>query len=272
LLYSRKRTQFDFPFLHTCTIYDCNTKMGKLDGKVALITGGSDGIGLSIAELFVAEGAHVFITGRRQSALDEAIKKINMNNKLTAIQADVSNMADISKVYEQIKQEKGHLDILVANAALAVFVPLGSITEQHFDETFNTSVKGVLFNVQAALPIFTDGGSIIILGSVAGCKGTPAFSVYSATKAALRSFARSWSVDLNNRKIRVNTLSPGPINTAAHREQTEEIKNFIKSKPLMNRIGEPEEVAKAALFLASHEDSSYITGIELFVDGGTAQI
>ncbi|CAF3874531.1 unnamed protein product [Adineta steineri] len=246
--------------------------MGKLDGKVALIIGGSDGIGFSIAKLFVAEGAHVFITGRRQSALDEAIKKININKKLTAMQADCSNMADISKIYEQIKQDKGHLDILVANAALAEFVPLGSITEQHFDETFNTNVKGVLFNVQAALPIFTDGGSIIILGSVAGCKAAPAFSVYSATKAALRSFARSWCVDLKDRKIRVNTLSPGPVNTPAIRGQTEEIKNFVKSKPVMGRIGEPEEVAKAALFLASNEDSSYITGIELFVDGGTAQI
>ncbi|CAF1379161.1 unnamed protein product [Adineta ricciae] len=246
--------------------------MGKLDGKVALVIGGSDGIGFAIAELFVAEGAFVFITGRRQSMLDEALKKVNSDKKLTAIQADCSNMADLNKVYTQIKQEKGHLDILVANAAVAKFAALESVTEQHFDETFNTNVKGVLFNVQAALPIFTDGGAIIILGSVAGCKAVPAFSVYSATKAALRSFARSWSVDLKSRKIRVNTLSPGPINTADFTQQPEDIQSLIRSKPLMNRIGEPEEVARAALFLASNEDSSYITGIELFVDGGTAQI
>jgi len=252
--------------------------MGKLDGKIALVTGGSTGIGFATAQQFIAEGAaHVFITGRRQEALDEAVKKLGGKN-VTAVQGDTSNLADIDKLYDVIKKQKGHLDILFANAGVAEFAPLGSITEKHFDDTFNINVKGVLFTIQKALPIFKDGGSIILNASIVSVKGIPAFSVYSATKAAIRSFARTWTVDLKERKIRVNALSPGAIDTPGLRNSLgtneEESKLFLDtlaaSAP-MNRIGTPDEIAKAAVFLAS-DDSSYITGIELFVDGGTAQI
>jgi NAD(P)-dependent dehydrogenase (short-subunit alcohol dehydrogenase family) len=251
--------------------------MGKLDGKIALITGGSTGIGFSTAQLFIAEGAaHVFITGRRQEVLDEAVKKLGGKN-VTAVQGDTSNMADLDKLYSVIKKEKGHLDILFANAGGGDFAPLGSITEKHFDDTFNSNAKGVLFTVQKALPIFKDGGSIILNASITSVKGNPGLSVYSATKAAVRSFARCWTVDLKERKIRVNTLSPGPIDTPGIRglgKNEEENKLFIAGMIAgtpMNRLGTPDEIAKAAVFLAS-DDSSYITGIELFVDGGTAQI
>jgi NAD(P)-dependent dehydrogenase (short-subunit alcohol dehydrogenase family) len=251
--------------------------MGKLDGKIALVTGGSTGIGFATAQQFIAEGAaHVFITGRRQEALDEAVKKLGGKN-VTAVQGDTSNLADIDKLYDVIKKQKGHLDIIFANAGGGEFAPLGSITEKHFDDTFNINVKGVLFTIQKALPIFKDGGSIILNASIVSVKGTPAFSVYSATKAAIRSFARTWTVDLKERKIRVNALSPGAIDTPGLRglgTNEEESKLFLDtlaaSAP-MNRIGTPDEIAKAAVFLAS-DDSSYITGIELFVDGGTAQI
>ncbi|CAF0807649.1 unnamed protein product [Didymodactylos carnosus] len=251
--------------------------MGKLDGKIALITGGSEGIGLATAEQFIAEGVeHVFITGRRQEALDEAVKKINSKN-VSAVQADASNLADLDKLYDIIKKQKGRLDILFANAGITHTGSLGSITDKDFDAVFNVNVKGVLFTVQKALPIFVDGGSIILTGSVASCKGNPAMSVYSATKAAVRSFARCWTVDLKERKIRVNTLSPGPIDTPLLRgvgNNEEENKKFIerlKSSTAMDRVGTPDEVAKAVVFLAS-DDSSYVTGIELFVDGGRAQI
>jgi NAD(P)-dependent dehydrogenase (short-subunit alcohol dehydrogenase family) len=243
--------------------------MGKLDGKIALVTGGSEGIGLAIATLFITEGAHVFITGRRKDALEQAVKQIPNGNMISAIQADSSRMEDIDKVYKQIEREKGRLDILVANAAFSEFLPMGSITEQHFDQSFNTNVKGILFSVQSALPIFSNGGTIILIGSVASVKTAPGLSVYSATKAALQAFARCWSLDLKDRQIRVNIISPGPINTAKHQACSEEIMTFVKSKLVIDRLGESEEVAKSALFLASSVDSGYITGIELFVDGGT---
>jgi len=241
--------------------------MGKLDGKIALVTGGSTGIGFATAQQFIAEGAaHVFITGRRQEALDEAVKKLGGKN-VTAVQGDTSNLADIDKLYDVIKKQKGHLDIIFANAGGGEFAPLGSITEKHFDDTFNINVKGVLFTIQKALPIFKDGGSIILNASIVSVKGIPAFSVYSATKAAIRSFARTWTVDLKERKIRVNALSPGAIDTPGLRNSLGT--NEEESKLFLDTL--PDEIAKAAVFLAS-DDSSYITGIELFVDGGTAQI
>jgi NAD(P)-dependent dehydrogenase (short-subunit alcohol dehydrogenase family) len=250
--------------------------MGKLDGKVALITGGSEGIGLATAQEFVAEGAYVFITGRRKEALDAAIKQIG-NKNVTAIQGDSSKLDDIDNVINVIKKEKGKLNILFANAGVFGLQPLESITEKSFDDQFNTNVKGVLFTVQKALPIFVDGGSIIINGSNASIKGGPKSSIYFATKAAVRSFARCWTVDLKDRKIRVNCLSPGPTDTPMARnigdtkESSEQFLNSLIATSPMGRIGEPSEIAKAALFLAS-DDSSYITGIELFVDGGLSQI
>ena len=251
--------------------------MGKLDGKIALVVGGSDGIGLATAQLFIAEGAeHVFITGRRQEALDAAIKTIASKNA-TAVQGDSSNMADLDRLYSVIKKERGRLDVLFANAGISDFAHLSSVTEESFDKIFNVNVKGVLFSVQKALPIFTDGGSIVINGSATSIKGSPNYSVYSATKAAVRSFARCWTVDLKERRIRVNVVSPGPIDTPALRSSSnagEEVNAFIThttaASPL-GRLGTPEEVAKSVVFLASN-DSSYITGIELFVDGGLAQI
>ena len=247
--------------------------MGKLDGKIALITGASEGIGLATARKFLDEGVeHVFITGRRQEVLDEAVKQLN-NNNVTSIQADSSNLADLDKVYSIIKEQKGRLDVLFVSAGVPGTVPLGSITEEHFDNIFNLNVKGVLFTVQKALPIFSDGGSIIINGSIVSSKGLPGHSVYSASKAAVRSFARSWTVDLKERRIRVNVVSPGPISTsmakAAVKVNPDAIK-IIDAIP-MKRIGQSEEVATAVVFLAS-SDSSYITGIELCVDGGLAQI
>ncbi|CAF1199444.1 unnamed protein product [Rotaria sordida] len=251
--------------------------MGKLDRKIALITGASEGIGLAIAEQFIAEGAeYVFITGRRQETLDEAVKKIGSTN-VTAVQGDISNMADLDNLYNIIKKEKGRLDIVVTNAGVSPIAPLGSITEKQFDDTFNTNVKGVLFTVQKALPILIDGGSIILIGSVSSVKGHPTAGIYSASKAAIRSFARCWMFDLEERKIRVNTLSPGSIETTMFRNvaNSEVVKatfitDIIATVPL-NRLGTPDETAKAAVFLAS-DDSSYITGIELFVDGGRGQI
>ncbi|CAF3838767.1 unnamed protein product [Rotaria sordida] len=251
--------------------------MGKLEGKIALITGGSDGIGLATAQRFVAEGAeHIFITGRRQTALDEAIKKINSKN-VTAVQGNVSNMTDLDRLYSLIQKEKGRLDILFANAAIFETAPIHLVTEKHFDDTFNINVKGILFTVQKALPIFTDGGSIILNASVGSIKAYPNESVYSASKAAVRSFARCWTVDLKERHIRVNAVSPGAIDTLALRNAgntEEEQKAYLDAcaaATTMNRLGTPDEIAKAVVFLAS-DDSSYITGIELFVDGGMGQI
>jgi NAD(P)-dependent dehydrogenase (short-subunit alcohol dehydrogenase family) len=242
--------------------------MGRLQGKVAVITGGSTGIGLAAAKLFVREGAYVFITGRRQKELDAAVKEIGSN--VTGIQGDVANLADLDRLYEAIKA-KGKLDIVFANAGIAEFAPLGKITEEHFDRLFNINVKGTLFTVQKALPLMNDGGSIIINGSVASVKGTPAFGVYGATKAALRSFARTWTLDLKDRRIRSNVISPGPTDTPAIDGQPADAIARIVSTIPMGRMGEPDEIAKAALFLAS-DDSSFVTGIELFVDGGRGQV
>ena len=248
---------------------------GKLEGKVAVITGGSSGIGLATAQRFVSEGAYVFITGRRQSELDAAMKKIGKN--VTAVQGDVSNLADLDRLYAKVKEQKGRIDIVFANAGMGELAPLGAISEAHFDKTFGVNVKGTLFTVQKALPLLQDGGSIILTSSIAGSKGLEAFSVYGASKAALRSFARSWTVDLKSRKIRVNAISPGPINTpildglAQSAEERKQLKAGLAAGVPMGRMGEPDEIAKAAVFLAS-DDSSFVTGIELFVDGGTAQI
>jgi len=224
---------------------------------------------------FVQEGAHVFITGRRQNELDKAVKQIGKN--VTGVQGDVSNLADLDRLYTAVKEQKGHIDILFANAGVGQRAPLGTITEAQFDEIFDINVKGLLFTVQKALPLFHDGGSIILNASIGASKGVGATSVYSATKAAIRSFARTWTVDLKHRKIRINAVSPGPIDTPAFNSlaQTEEeirqIKvNLVAAVP-MGRMGSPDEIAKAVSFLAS-DDSSYITGIELFVDGGMAQI
>jgi NAD(P)-dependent dehydrogenase (short-subunit alcohol dehydrogenase family) len=247
----------------------------KLAGKVAVVTGGNSGIGLATAQRFVAEGAYVFITGRRQSELDAAVKQIGKN--VTGVQGDVSNLADLDRLYATVKRQKGHIDILFANAGGGEFAPLGQITEAHFDKTFSVNVKGLVFTVQKALSLMPDGGSIILNASIASLKGMPAFSVYSATKAAVRSFARSWTVDLKDRKIRVNALSPGPIETPAMNglvqtgEQLKEFKSGLIAAVPLGRLGDPDEIAKAAVFLAS-DDSSYVTGIELFVDGGMAQI
>jgi NAD(P)-dependent dehydrogenase (short-subunit alcohol dehydrogenase family) len=255
----------------------------RLEGKIAVITGGSSGIGLATAQRFVEEGAFVFITGRRQSEVDAAVKQIGKNNNynnVTGVQGDVSNLADLDRLYATVKEQKSHIDILFANAGVGEFAPLGEISEAHFDKTFSINVKGLLFSVQKALPLFQEdggGGSIILNASIAASKGFETSTVYSATKAAIRSFARTWTVELKHRKIRVNAISPGPIDTPIFssviqsEEQIEQIKtNLVASVP-MGRMGSSDEVAKAVLFLAS-DDSSYVTGIELFVDGGMAQI
>jgi NAD(P)-dependent dehydrogenase (short-subunit alcohol dehydrogenase family) len=242
--------------------------MGKLQGKLAIITGGTTGIGLASAKLFVEEGAYVFITGRRQKELDEAVKAIGSN--VTGVQGDVAKLADLDRLYETVGK-KGHLDIVFANAGFGEFAPLGEITEQHFDSLFNTNVKGALFTVQKSLPLLNDGGSIILTGSVAGSKGTPAFATYGATKAAIRNFVRAWTVELKDRRIRSNVLSPGPTETPAIGQQPADAMARLLSTIPMGRMGKADEIAKAALFLAS-DDSSFVTGIELFVDGGRAQI
>ena len=249
--------------------------MSKLEGKVAVITGGNSGIGLATAQQFVSDGAYVFITGRRQSELDSAATQIGKNN-VTAVQGDVSNLADLDRLYAKVKEQKGQINILFANAGTVGAAPLGEISEEHFDKTFGINVKGLLFTVQKALPLFQDGGSIILNASVAASKGFEATSVYSATKAAIRSFARTWTADLKQRKIRVNTISPGRIDTpifngVLNEEQTKQFNATVVANVPLGRMGNPDEVAKAASFLAS-DDSSYITGTELYVDGGLAQI
>jgi NAD(P)-dependent dehydrogenase (short-subunit alcohol dehydrogenase family) len=247
----------------------------KLEGKVAVITGGNSGMGLATAKLFVNEGAYVYITGRRQKELDEAIRAIGKN--VTAVQGDVANLADLDRLYAVIKDKHGRVDIVFANAGAGELVPLGQITEQHFDKLFNINVKGLLFTVQKALPLMPDGGSIILNGSIAGYTGSEAFSVYSATKAAVRSFARSWTNDLKARKIRVNTLSPGPVDTpifnsiGVTQDEVEKVKQGFAAQVPLGRMGRPEEVASVAVFLAS-DDSSFVTGIDLSVDGGMAQV
>jgi len=241
----------------------------RLEGKIALITGGTEGIGLATAKLFVKEGAYVFITGRRQKELDEAVKAIG--NNVSGIQGDVAKLADLDRLYETIGRMKGRIDIVFANAGVAEFVPFGAITEEHFDKLFNINVRGTLFTVQKALPLMKNGGSIILNGSVASVKGTAAFGVYAASKAAIRSFVRTWTTDLKDRGIRANVVSPGPIHTPLASRQSREVFERIVSTIPIGRMGEPDEVAKVALFLAS-DDSSFVTGIELFVDGGRAQV
>jgi NAD(P)-dependent dehydrogenase (short-subunit alcohol dehydrogenase family) len=236
---------------------------------VAVITGATTGIGFATAKLFVEEGAYVFITGRRRKELDEAVKAIGDN--VTGVQGDVSKLADLDRLYETVKAEGRRIDVVFANAGLGEFAALGSITEEHFDRLFNINVKGALFTVQKALPLLNDGGSIILTGSVASAKGTPGFWVYGATKAAIRNFVRAWTIELKDRRIRSNVLSPGPTETPLVDHQPPEAIARIVSTIPMGRMGSPEEIAKAALFLAS-DDSSFVTGIELFVDGGRAQI
>jgi NAD(P)-dependent dehydrogenase (short-subunit alcohol dehydrogenase family) len=249
--------------------------MSKLEGRIALITGGNSGIGLATAKRFVNEGAYVFITGRRSVELAAAAKEIRRN--VTGIQGDVSNLGDLDRLFAQIKREKGKLDIVFANAGIAEFARLGTITEEHYNSIFDINVKGLLFTVQKALPLMPDGASVILNASVAASTGLGANSVYSATKAAVRSFARVWTTDLKDRRIRVNAVSPGAINTLGLRdplasaEAAGQRKIIVSDMTPLGRFGTPDEIAKAVVFLAS-DDSSYITGTELFVDGGFAQV
>ncbi|WKW44120.1 SDR family NAD(P)-dependent oxidoreductase [Kosakonia cowanii] len=249
--------------------------MSRLTGKTALITGGSTGIGLASAIRFAAEGARVYIAGRRQAEIDKAIAKIG--HGATGIRCDVSSLADLDHLYAQIKSEAGQLDILFANAGLGTFAPLGEISEADFDHMFGVNVKGTLFTVQKALPLMRAGGSIILTGSTTGSMGTPAFSIYSATKAAIRNFARSWALDLKGTGIRINVLSPGGTETPGLLDlfgasgQSEALLAGLAAQTPLGRIGRPEETAAVALFLASDE-SSFMTGSEVFVDGGMAQV
>jgi NAD(P)-dependent dehydrogenase (short-subunit alcohol dehydrogenase family) len=243
--------------------------MGKLQGKVAVITGATAGIGLAAAELFVKEGAHVFITGRRQKELDAAVRAIG--HGVTGVQGDVANLSDLDRLYETVQATGRRIDIVFANAGFGEFRALGEITEQHFDKLFDINVKGTLFTVQKALPLLNAGASIILTGSVASIKGTPAFWVYGATKAAIRNFVRGWTVELKDRGVRANVLSPGPTDTPlVARQSPDAIARIVSTVPI-GRMGTSEEIAKAALFLAS-DDSSFVAGIELFVDGGRGQI
>ena len=249
--------------------------MGKLDGKIALITGGNSGIGLATAKEFVNQGAYVFITGRREAELARAVKEIERN--VTGVQGDVATLGDLDRLFAQIKREKGRLDVVFANAGFARYAALGSISEELYASTFDINVKGVLFTVQKALPLMPDGASIILNASIVASKGFAANSVYSATKAAVRSFARTWTTDLKDRRIRVNAISPGSIDTPglsdllASSEVGEERKKMISNTVPLGRFGTADEIAKAVVFLAS-DDASYITGTELFVDGGIAQV
>jgi NAD(P)-dependent dehydrogenase (short-subunit alcohol dehydrogenase family) len=249
--------------------------MSKLQGKIALVTGGSSGIGLATAKQFVNEGAYVFVTGRREAELAEAVKAIGRN--VASVQGDASNLVDLDRLFAQIKRDKGRLDIVFANAGAAKYAPLGSITEELYDSIFDINVKGLLFTVQKALPLMPDGGAIILNASIVATKGLAANSVYSATKAAVRSFARTWTTDLKARRIRVNAVSPGSTDTPglsnllASSQVGEERRKMIANAVPLGRLGTPDEIAKAVVFLAS-DDASYITGAELFVDGGFAQV
>jgi NAD(P)-dependent dehydrogenase (short-subunit alcohol dehydrogenase family) len=243
--------------------------MGRLDGKVAVITAATSGMALATAKLFVDEGAYVFITGRRQKQLDDAVKAIGRN--VAGVQGDAGNLADLDRLYDVVKREKGRIDVLFANAGYMESATIGEVTEENFDKTFDLNVRGTLFTVQKALPLIVDGGSIILNGSVASVKGFAAFGVYNASKAAIRSFARTWTVDLKARKIRVNVLSPGPIDTGIFDDLPKGAKETFVAMVPRGTIGRPEEIATAALFLAS-SDSNFVSGIELFVDGGLAQI
>jgi NAD(P)-dependent dehydrogenase (short-subunit alcohol dehydrogenase family) len=249
--------------------------MGRLQGKTAVITGGNSGIGLATAKRFVAEGARVFITGRRQAELDKAVGSIGAG--VTGVPGDVANLDDLDRLFATVRAVTGRLDILFANAGLGEIAPLGAITEAQYDKTFGVNVEGTLFTVQKALPLMVRGGSIILTGSTAGSTGSPGFSVYSATKAAIRNFARSWALDLQERGVRVNVLSPGPVATPGLRglggsaEQQQALEAGLIALTPLGRLGEPEETAAVALFLAS-DDSSFMTGSEVFADGGLAQV
>lgn len=248
----------------------------RLTGKIALVTGGTSGLGLATAKRFVSEGATVIVTGRRQPELDAAVKELG--GKALGVHGDVSVLSDLDHLYTTIHEAYGRLDVLFANAGGGTFLPLGEITEEQFDKYFGINVKGTLFTAQKALPLMAAGGSIVLNGSMVSVKGVPGFSVYAATKAALRSFARTWAVDLKGKNIRVNVVSPGVVVTPAYKSELgmsdEQIKQFeaqgAAAAPL-GRAGTPDEIAKAVVFLASDE-SSYITGADLFVDGGAAQI
>jgi NAD(P)-dependent dehydrogenase (short-subunit alcohol dehydrogenase family) len=248
---------------------------GRLEGKIALITGGNSGIGLATAKQFVNEGAYVFITGRREPELAAAVKGIGRN--VTGVRGDVSKLGDLDRLFAQIKREKGKLDIVFANAGFAKYAPFGTITEEFYDSIFNINVKGLLFTVQKALPLLPDGASIILNASIVASKGLPANSVYSATKAAVRSFARTWTTDLKERRIRVNAVSPGATDTPGlndlltSTEAGQQRLKMLSTTVPLGRLGTPAEIARAVVFLAS-DDSSYITGTELFVDGGMAQV
>ena len=247
----------------------------KLQNKVAVITGGSSGIGLATARRFVAEGAHVFITGRRRSELDQARSQIGSN--VTTVQGDVANLDDLDRLYGTVADEKGVVDIVFANAGFVELLPIDAVTPEHFDKTISINLRGLLFTVQKALPLMPDGASIILNASIVASKGLTANSVYSATKAAVRSFARTWTTDLKHRRIRVNAVSPGPIDTpglndlVASTGAGEQRLKMISSNVPLGRLGTPDEIARAVVFLAS-DDSSYVTGTELFVDGGMAQV
>jgi NAD(P)-dependent dehydrogenase (short-subunit alcohol dehydrogenase family) len=243
--------------------------MGKLEGKVAVITGGSSGLALESAKRFVEEGAYVFITGRRQEALDEAVKLIGRN--VTGVRGDASNLDDLDRLFDTVKREKGKIDILLASAGKGEAAKLGEITEQHFDAGFDLIARGTLFTVQKALSLLNDGGSIIMIGSVASVKGFPGFGVYAASKAALRSFARTWVNELKGRHIRVNVLSPGQVDTADSQRLDKETREMFESLIPRGKMGRPEEIAAVALFLASDE-SSYVNGVDLAVDGGFSAI
>lgn len=251
----------------------------KLDNKIALVTGATSGIGLATAQRFAAEGAHVYLTGRRQTELDAAVKSIReAGGKATGVRSDSTKLAELDALYAQIKEEQGRLDVLFVNAGGGSMLPLGSITEAHYDDTFDRNVKGVLFTVQKALPLLAEGASVILTGSTAGSAGTAAFSVYSASKAAVRAFARSWILDLKERRVRVNTISPGATRTPGLLDlagddaaQRQGLADYLAAQIPMGRLGEPGEIASAALFLAS-DDASFVNGIELFVDGGQQQI
>jgi len=249
--------------------------MKRLTGKIAVITGGNSGIGLATAKRFISEGAYVFITGRRQDELDKAVA--TLGSGVRGVQGDVSNLDDLDRLFATVQAEKGHVDVLFANAGIGGMSPLGAISQEQFDKVFSVNVKGTLFTVQKALPLMRSGGSIILTGSTTGSIGTPAFSVYSATKAAIRNFARSWALDLKGTGIRVNVLSPGPtatpglLNGLAKTGMQEALLAGLVSQTPLDRLGNPDETAAVALFLAS-DDSSFMTGSEVFVDGGMAQV
>lgn len=249
---------------------------GKFENKVVVVTGGTSGIGYATAARFAAEGASVFITGRRQKELDEAVKTIR--GRVTGVQGDMSSLADIDRLYDAIQQKHSHIDVLFANAGGGTMLPLGAITEQHYEEIFGSNVKGVIFTVQKALPLLRDGASVILTGSTAGSTGTAAFSIYSASKAAVRNLARSWTLDLKERGIRVNVVSPGPAKTPGlvglagpDKEQQQGLLDYLAAQVPLGRVADPDEIANVVLFLGSAE-SSFVAGAEFFVDGGQAQI